>query len=102
MSTPISVLVKRARLKQLNFNTEVLSNALSDAQWSEIAKIVEIVSSETANKEDLVELLARAPQMWLYKALNHNFAGVPKQTLLNSFRELLLELSAPDQDPVSF
>lgn len=98
MSTPISTLVKRARLKQLNFNIELLVNALNDAQWMEIAKVVESFSSEIGTKEDLAELLARAPQMWLYHALNHNFAGVPKQTLLNSFRELLLQLSTPDTD----
>lgn len=48
-----------------------------------------IAAAESLEKK----ALARAPQMWLYNALNHGFAGVPKQSLINAFRGLLLDLA---------
>jgi hypothetical protein len=93
MSTPISTLLARAEHKPINFDTAKLAGALSDDQWTEIAHVVSEFSSEGIGKNDLAALLARAPQMWLYNALNHGFAGVPKQSLMNAFRGLLLDLS---------
>ena len=92
---PISTLLAKAELRPINFDTEKLAGALSDDQWTEIAHVVSEFSSEDVGKYELAALLARAPQMWLYNALNHGFAGVPKQSLINAFRGLLVDLSTP-------
>lgn len=93
MTSSILDLLAKAELRPINFDTEKLASALSDEQWTELSHVVSEFSSEGIEKTELAALLARAPQMWLYNALNHGFAGVPKQKLIQEFRVLLADLS---------